>query len=116
MKQMRQHRASPLTSSGGTSWGRFAVFAAALACADLAGAQSLTLEIGGTSRRIEIHSPPSGPKPRPLVIVLHGLGKPVTGLRHDLGLDAVATKENLTNRDIDSARETWDFFRPFRSR
>jgi polyhydroxybutyrate depolymerase len=72
-----------------------AVLAFALAYGQRAGAQSLTLDVGGMPRSFEIHAPRPGPPPRALVIALHGLGQAIVDLRRDLGLDALAVRENF---------------------
>jgi len=85
--------------------------AVALAFAPPARAESLTLDVRGLSRRLEVHVPPSGAKPRPLVIVLHGLSQPVTDLRRDLPLDAVATGENFIAVYPEGIDKRWNYGR-----
>jgi polyhydroxybutyrate depolymerase len=92
-------------------WGRFAVVAIALACALPAAAESLTINVGGVLRSAEVHSPPSGREPRPLVIVLHGLGQSVAGLRRDLGLDALAMGENFSVIYPQGIEKRWNYGR-----
>jgi polyhydroxybutyrate depolymerase len=83
----------------------------ALAFAVRAGAESLTLEVRGVSRSLEIHAPPSGTRPRPLVIALHGLGQTIPDLRHPLGLDALAARENFAVVYPEGIEKRWNYGR-----
>ena len=88
-----------------------AVFALALAFAYPAGAEPVILDIGGLSRRAEIHSPPSGAGPRPLVIALHGLGQTIPQLRGDLGLDALAIRDGFVVAYPEGIDGRWNYGR-----
>ena len=86
-----------------------ATLVAVLVRAVPATAETVVLEVGGVPRIAEIHAPAPAAQPRPLVIALHGLGQTSESLRANLGLDAVANRENLVAAYPEGIEKRWNY-------
>src|SRR5262245_18700560 len=85
-------------------------FLAMLVWAAGAGAQPLTVEVQGIARRADVHAPAASAS-RPLIIALHGLRQPVTRLREDLGLDAIADRDGFVVAYPEGIEQRWNYGR-----
>jgi polyhydroxybutyrate depolymerase len=70
----------------------------------------ITLEVGGRSRTAIVVGEPRGPRPRPLVLVLHGSKQDAAAHRRFTGgdLDRLATEHDAVVAYLDGYRGNWN--------
>lgn len=85
---------------------------ALVALADAAAAQqdaTATLSHQGRERRFVLHTPPGPAMARPLVMVLHGRGQPLSEVRDWLPLEPIADREGFAVAYPEAIDGQWDY-------